>query len=111
MVDLSRNTLRVLESDMTSTMDIGRAQAGTAEVELRTGVGIAMPAAARVGFLPVPLEELALGSLAGIAVYLNTAGGKEQFTLYSSARVAFAETHRRRLMGAGVRFVYIAMAD
>jgi HD-GYP domain-containing protein (c-di-GMP phosphodiesterase class II) len=68
------------------------------------------PAPSRVGFLPVPLEQILVRALAGIPVYLQTAQDDEhRFTLYSAEERKFTEFHRRRLQEAGVRLIYLPM--
>jgi HD-GYP domain-containing protein (c-di-GMP phosphodiesterase class II) len=69
---------------------------------------------ARSGFLPVCLARLPLQAIEGIDIYLrNTRGaeGKESFTLFCAQTISFNEEHRKRLSDAGVKFIYIAMAQ
>lgn len=56
-----------------------------------------------------------MGAFDGIPIYLRAnqaaaEAGKESFTLYCADHVKFSESHRERLAGHGVKFVYIPMA-
>ncbi|UCG34081.1 MAG: HD domain-containing protein [Phycisphaerales bacterium] len=72
---------------------------------------------AREGFLPIPIKNVPIEALAGIAIHLRTADRGETsdaqgpFALYRSVDVPFTEQDRARLMANGVRFLYIPIAD
>jgi HD-GYP domain-containing protein (c-di-GMP phosphodiesterase class II) len=69
---------------------------------------------ARAGYLPVCMNRLPLGSLDGIAIYLRSGSdpkGKDTFTLLCGENIPFSDRHRERLTAAGVKFVYIPMAQ
>jgi HD-GYP domain-containing protein (c-di-GMP phosphodiesterase class II) len=74
---------------------------------------------ARAGFLPVSLERVPVGALAGIGVFVRPKPGQNlgetemhgQFALYCAPELRFTEMHRRRLMDHGVKFIYIKIAD
>jgi HD-GYP domain-containing protein (c-di-GMP phosphodiesterase class II) len=76
---------------------------------VQSGMPAPRPAAARAGFLPLPLDQVLVKALAGIPVHLGTACDADRFPLYCSAAARFTEFHRRRLKDAGVRFIYIPM--
>jgi HD-GYP domain-containing protein (c-di-GMP phosphodiesterase class II) len=85
----------------------------TQDVLLSGGFGTSTNSA-RSGFLPVSLSRLPLPALEGIAVYLRSAAGpdkKETFTLFSAENLRFTQQHQERLTAAGVKFVYISMAQ
>lgn len=79
---------------------------------LKSGMSMARPSAARVGYLPIPLEQCIIEALSAIPVYLHTGAGaaNDRFTLYSSESARFTEIHRRRLNAAGVKFIYIPIS-
>src|SRR5881394_3043687 len=82
---------------------------------------------ARAGFLPIALARAPMGAFEGIPIYLRTRGGDDPtiaavkginhdphhdaFTLFSAEHVRFTELHRDRLAKAGVKFVYIPIAQ
>jgi HD-GYP domain-containing protein (c-di-GMP phosphodiesterase class II) len=66
-------------------------------------------AAARAGYVPVPLEQVLVAALRGMPVYLHTSTSVKRFTLYSGKDHPFTERHRERLQQAGVRFIYVAI--
>jgi HD-GYP domain-containing protein (c-di-GMP phosphodiesterase class II) len=103
---------------MTTDKDASRQK----DVLLSGGYGRSINSA-RAGFLPICLERAPIGAFQNIPVYLRTIKSgrpetvpvdaateiKEAFTLYSTEHVSFTETHRQRLVGHGVKFVYIPM--
>jgi HD-GYP domain-containing protein (c-di-GMP phosphodiesterase class II) len=85
----------------------------TQDVLLSGGFGTSTNSA-RSGFLPVSLARLPLAALDGISIYLRSAAGpdkKETFTLFSAENLRFTQKHQERLTQAGVKFVYISMAQ
>lgn len=85
----------------------------TQDVLLSGGFGTSTNSA-RSGYLPVSLPRLPLAALDGIAIYLRAASGaekKETFTLFSAENLRFTQKHQERLTEAGVKFVYISMAQ
>jgi HD-GYP domain-containing protein (c-di-GMP phosphodiesterase class II) len=76
----------------------------------KSGLSAPPTAAARAGYLPVPLEHVQVRSLAGMPIYLQTAQeGEKRFTLYSAEKSRFTDFHKMRLREAAVRFIYLPM--
>jgi len=82
------------------------------DLVLSGGLGLTS-SSARAGFLPISLERVPLEALQGINVHLRASGAekKEAFVLFRGSSVPFTEEHRKRLTGAGVKFIYIAMSE
>jgi HD-GYP domain-containing protein (c-di-GMP phosphodiesterase class II) len=81
---------------------------------VRSGSTTKRKVAAQAGFFPLALASLPLGALENIGVYLRTAGKSDEsapFTLYSSDKVRFQESHRERLQRMGVRYIYLPMVN
>lgn len=82
---------------------------------LQSGGNAARDASARMGYVPLALEQVVLQGLAKIPVYLRTveksAHDIPQFTLYSTPNVPFSEEQRSQLREMGVKFVYISLRD
>jgi HD-GYP domain-containing protein (c-di-GMP phosphodiesterase class II) len=75
----------------------------------------------RAGYLPVGLDRVPLPAMERISVYIRVranappgviqADSQGQFSLYCADSIRFCESHRRRLIEHGVKFIYIRMAD
>ena len=83
------------------------------DVVLSGGFGTSSNSA-RAGYLPICLERVPLEAFKEISVYLRSddkSKESETFRLYCSPNVRFTQSHRERLIAAGVKFVYIPMAE
>jgi putative nucleotidyltransferase with HDIG domain len=74
-------------------------------------------AAPAAGFFAIPLDRVAVGALAGIAVYIlpdagiASAPNPQAFRLYSRDGRHFSARQRERLYESGVNFIYIRVED
>lgn len=94
--------------DVTST-NMPAAAVEPVQVSLaQSGMNAPRTAAARAGYLPIPLDQVLVRALAGMPVYLATGNeGANRFTLYCAQNARFTEFHKRRLQEAAVRFIYL----
>src|SRR3954468_9733399 len=112
--DASSSGSKVVPHQGPLTMKLERDATRQKDALLSGGFGKSTNSA-RAGFLPICLERVPIAAFQGIPVYLRTIKGKsgeddstkEAFTLYSTEAVSFSEQHRERLVGHGVKFVYI----
>ena len=77
---------------------------------VQSGMNAPRPAAAKGGFLPVPLDQVLVRALAGMPIHL-AAGPVEagRFTLYCAKDARFTEFHKRRLQEVAVRMIYLPL--
>jgi HD-GYP domain-containing protein (c-di-GMP phosphodiesterase class II) len=67
---------------------------------------------ARAGFLPISLERAPMEAFEAIPIFLRTTDkqeNQEAFNLYCAEHVRFSDSHRTRLINAGIKFIYIPM--
>ncbi|HVX86720.1 MAG TPA: HD domain-containing phosphohydrolase [Phycisphaerae bacterium] len=100
-------------STFTATRPADPTDAASADL-VRSGSTTKRKVAAQAGFFPLPLAATPLGALQDIAVYLRTLAKNDApnpFTLYSSDKTRFQESHRERLQRMGVRYIYLPMVN
>ncbi|MEK6644286.1 MAG: HD domain-containing phosphohydrolase [Planctomycetota bacterium] len=110
---------------MTSTSDkhvaalkgAGAAPTALQRAAVLSGTAGAHVTSSQAGFIPVPLARIPLAAMKSIPIYLRSNGRDNfsedgtRFVLYRSIHTRFSDTDRMRLSEAGVKFVYVPMAE
>src|ERR1700722_3262311 len=77
-------------------------------------VGAGVPSnSARAGYLPLSLDRVPLAAMKNIDIFVRAAAesGQESFALFRASAIDFTDLHRQRLVQAGVKFIYIPVAQ